>query len=174
MGRSSKTTEFLKECMADALIRLMHEDEYEKISVRRIVEVAGVARATFYRNFEEKSDLLKYKLICLWNRWATENGLNDENYSVACAPEFFSFCYNERELFNLILDAGHQSIIYEAFYTIMKSHFEKTAIGAYRSRFLSYALFGLLDEWLKRGYKETPKEMSEIYRSILNSDLKMI
>lgn len=36
------------------------------------------------------------------------------------------------------------------------------ALELYRNRFLSYGLFGLLDEWIKRGYRESPKEMAQM------------
>lgn len=39
----------------------------------------------------------------------------------------------------------------------------------YTSRFYSYGLFGLLDEWIKRDYHETPQEMADLsLRKIVN------
>ena len=54
MGGNAKTTEFLKECMADALIKILKTKPIEKISVPEIVEVASVGRTTFFRNFTTK------------------------------------------------------------------------------------------------------------------------
>ena len=42
MGRGTKTTEFLKECLADALIKLMREKDFDKIAVKEIADTAGV------------------------------------------------------------------------------------------------------------------------------------
>ena len=36
MGASPKTTNFLKECMADALLQLMKENQYSKITIKDI------------------------------------------------------------------------------------------------------------------------------------------
>ena len=49
MARGNKTTEFLKECLSDALIQLMREKDFEKISIKEIADTAGVGRATWFR-----------------------------------------------------------------------------------------------------------------------------
>lgn len=46
MGASPKTTDFLKECMADALLQVMKEKPFSKITVNEIADSAGVNRST--------------------------------------------------------------------------------------------------------------------------------
>ena len=41
-----------------------------------------------------------------------------------------------------------------------------TPFECYKSRFYSYALFGLLDEWIKRGFHESIEQMSENVKKI--------
>ena len=52
------TTEFLKECMADALIKLLAVKPIEKITVQEIVTYAGVGRTTWFRSFASKREAL--------------------------------------------------------------------------------------------------------------------
>lgn len=52
--------EYTKHYIVQALFKLMNNYEYEKISVTDIVEKAGVGRATFYRYFKRKEDVLIY------------------------------------------------------------------------------------------------------------------
>ena len=59
MGASPKSTDFLKECMADALLGAMKEKPFSKITVNEIADSAGVNRSTFYLHYENTSDLLK-------------------------------------------------------------------------------------------------------------------
>ena len=40
------------------------------------------------------------------------------------------------------------------------------ALECYRSSFYSYGLFGLLDAWIVRGFRETPEQMAELGREI--------
>jgi hypothetical protein len=42
----------------EALMLLMDEKPYEKITVSDIVEKAGIARQTFYRNFKDKNEVI--------------------------------------------------------------------------------------------------------------------
>ncbi len=47
-----------KECLQTALLYLMSEKPFEKISIIEIVKKSGVSRSSFYRNYGTKEDLL--------------------------------------------------------------------------------------------------------------------
>ncbi len=87
-------------------------------------------------------------------------------YSVQNAPEFFAFNFANRDLLSLIHKRGLQAAIYDAFYTVMASYYNADSAECYYSRFYSYALFGLLDEWIRRGFSETTEEMVEIFEKM--------
>ena len=91
MGRNAKTTEFLKECMADALIMLMKKKSVEKISAQEITDLAGVGRATWFRNFSSKNDALSFKLVKLWERWMSEHHPEGASLTKASSYDFFHF-----------------------------------------------------------------------------------
>ena len=168
MGGNKKASTFLKECMADALLELMKENPFSKITVNEIAELAGVNRSTWFRNFEDKSDALTYKLVLCWRRWADEHGLHQWNrYTVDNAHDFFCFAYENRRLLGVIWEANQHTSIYEAFYQIMKPQFDTDAAECYQSRFYSYGLFGLLGEWYKRDYLETPEEMTALFFAMI-------
>lgn len=167
MGRNTKTTEFLKECIADALIKLLETKTIEKITVPEIVETACVGRTTYFRNFTTKNEVITFKLVRLWERWAEEHNLEErKRYTVNNALTFFNFNYSIRELLSLIYAKNLQSTVYDAFYTIMVAQYGANAIECYKSRFYSYGLFGLLDEWIKRGFYESPEEMAKIIKEL--------
>ena len=77
MARRNKSTEFLKECIADSLLKLMEEKTLSQITALEITNTAGVGRATFFRHFSSKEDVLTFKLLLLWERWAQEHELID-------------------------------------------------------------------------------------------------
>lgn len=54
--------DYTRHYIMQALFKLMSDYEYEKISVKDIVEKAGVGRATFYRYFKSKEEVLIYYL----------------------------------------------------------------------------------------------------------------
>jgi tetracycline repressor-like protein len=47
-----------RQLLRDALLGLLQERRYEDISVRDVIERAGVARSTFYSHYLDKDDLL--------------------------------------------------------------------------------------------------------------------
>lgn len=167
MGGNAKTTEFLKECLADALIKLLKTKPIEKITVPEIAETANVGRTTYFRNFTTKNEALTFKIVRLWERWAEEHHLAERRrYTVNNALDFFRFNYSIRDLLSLLYEKNLQSALYDAFYSIMVSQYGANAVECYKSRFYSYGLFGLLDEWIKRGFYESPEEMAAILREI--------
>lgn len=169
MGRGTKTTEFLKECLADALIKLMKTKPFEKISVDEIADTAGVGRATWFRNFSGKSEALTFKLVCQWSRWARQRDMvNSSRYTLKNAADFFQFNYSMRDVIEVIYSAGMQSSVYDAFYQVMMPRYEAGAAQCYQARFYSYGLYGLLDEWVKRGFRETPEEMVDIFYVVMD------
>lgn len=52
--------EYTRHYILQALFKLMAAYEYDKISVTDIAEKAGVGRATFYRYFKRKEDIIIY------------------------------------------------------------------------------------------------------------------
>ncbi len=52
--------DYIKNYIMQALFKLMDEYYYEKISVVDIAEKASVGRATFYRYFKSKDEVIKY------------------------------------------------------------------------------------------------------------------
>lgn len=56
----TKSNERTKYELADAMKRCMKTAPVEKITVKEIVEACGVTRQTFYRNFQDKYDLINW------------------------------------------------------------------------------------------------------------------
>lgn len=50
-----------EEKLYKALVMLLENDDYEKVTILQICQEAGVNRSTFYRKFKSKDDLLRWK-----------------------------------------------------------------------------------------------------------------
>lgn len=165
---NAKTTEFLKECLADALLRLLKDKPIEKITVPEIAATADVGRTTFFRNFTSKTEVITFKLVKLWERWAEAHGMVERSrFTLDNATDFFEFNGTIKDLLALVYDRNLQSTVYDAFYKVMAPQFGADTQECYESRFYSYGLFGLLDEWVKRGFNETPAQMAKITNIII-------
>lgn len=128
MRRKNVSTEFLKECIADAFLRLLKTRPAEKITIQEIADLADVGRVTYFRNFSSKPEVAIFKLTLLWKRWTEERKLGEE-YTLDTAAEFFSFCYANRELLELLYASGLELTVYEAFYRVMMPQYERSARG---------------------------------------------
>lgn len=60
MSQRSEKQEQMKYRLADAMKLCMRETPVERITVRQIVETCGTTRQTFYRNFQDKYDLINW------------------------------------------------------------------------------------------------------------------
>lgn len=168
MGASPRTSDLLKECMADALLRAMKEKSFEKITVTEITEAAGVNRSTWFRNFESKDEALTFKLVLLWYQWAGEHGMRDcRRYTAENVEDFFAFNASIQPVLETIYHAEQLPCVYDAFCHVMSAKSETTPAQAYEARFYSYGLFGLLDEWIGRGFCETPQQLAEMLREMM-------
>ena len=58
MNRVNCTNIIVKESITQALLILMESKDFQKITITEIVNKAGVARMSFYRNYDSKEDVI--------------------------------------------------------------------------------------------------------------------
>lgn len=155
--------------MADSLLKLMKNKSPDKITADEITKKAGVGRATWFRNFSSKSEAITFKYIRLWTRWADEHNVAVKyRFATDNAKDFFEFNYSIQNIHKTVYSANMQSALYDAFYLLMTPIFGANADECYQSRFFSSGLFGLLDEWIKRDFYESPQKMSDIFHNMID------
>ena len=95
-------TDFLKLCLADALVRLLETKEYESINVNEICEKAGVGRTTFYRHLDKgnwKEELILFKITHEWKLYQEKH---DEEIKSDPNAGMSAYIYENRKLFSLL------------------------------------------------------------------------
>lgn len=169
--RTAKTNDYLKECIADAIIVLIKEKPIEKISVDEIVKKAGVGRATYFRAFDSKSEAITFKFIKMWEQYCELNDVKvRDSFDLNNAQHFFAFNYSIRHILEIVYRAGLQEAIHQSFYKIVLTMEHRSDTQSlYREKFYAHGLYGLLDEWVKQGFSETPDEMAKLVVRIVSS-----
>lgn len=164
MRRKNAATEFLKECMADALLKLLDKKSIDEITVSEITETASVARVTYYRHFNSKEELLYFKCHLIGERWY--NGLTEEQKkdTVFLTVSFFELTASLKELLLTLFRANLYHIVLLALYNAMREEAADASPedAAYSTAFLSFGMFGILTEWIRSGCKQTPEELAEL------------
>ncbi len=164
---NAEAKKFTKDCVIEALFKLIEEKEYEKISLTEIAEKAGVSRNAIYRNFESKDMILKTYIHDISRDIAikfTEKNIKGYNDYIYFLIENL---YMHREICKKLYDAKLQIVLLDAFMMIkgrfevdkyIKDYYENYRIGAFFSVYLT---------WLENGCKETPDELFAILSRIM-------
>jgi AcrR family transcriptional regulator len=97
--------------ICQGLDTLMTRREYRHISVTQIAEEAGVGRATFYRLFDDKSDVVAYQMELVFEEMLI-NMSPDTQANVVLSALFESWL-KRKDLFLSLIHAG----LYEDFQT---------------------------------------------------------
>lgn len=71
MNNQEKNT-YVRQHILSALLELMKTQDFAAISIQELVDTAGVGRASFYRNFASKEDVLKQESVRLTDGWKAQ------------------------------------------------------------------------------------------------------
>lgn len=154
MNKKQQLTYELKNYLGNALLQLMKKEPFEKIRVDDIVEKAQVSRATYYRQFKSKEDLLAFYLAQKWPRYVQNkkldwNSLSPEQSSLV----FFNFMYEMREVNELVIRQGLKYLILQAMILMFPEIMTASKqISLYQDHFRAYGLFGLSLCWIENDY----------------------
>ncbi len=143
--------------ITDSLIKLMGEKPFNDISISELCDLAGVGRASFYRNFETKEDVLKKRLREIWYEWAKDyENINDMSYFIESILKYF---YKNKDFNLLLYKHGLSQLIYEIVRWGTKIDESKNNIERYAKSTVTGLIFGAVDEWMRRGMQETPEQI---------------
>lgn len=156
-----------KKALTEALIHLILEKGYEKVTIQNIIDKANVGRSTFYIHYESKEQLLL----------DGHNNLNIPMFSIEVENEFsfenlFTHIAQNQQLAKVMLGKKSGNMMSDYFKNnialkIKKrfcSQFRKTKNEqktlAYLSDASGSAVISLLVSWIEDEMPFTPEEMS--------------
>ena len=161
MGRKKNSSDFLKECIADALFILLRTKSIESITVREITELANVSRITYYRNFTSKENVIEFKLDKLMTEWIEKQPQKESASAHELSIRFFQFFYSIRDIVQTLIRANLSVMLLNRL--ILKFHDFNTPDRNeyYRQIFISFGLCGIILTWMDSDMKESPEQMAE-------------
>ena len=151
---------YVVEHITDAVLKLMKTTHLNDISISQICDEADVGRASFYRNFESKEDVIARELKKRLDEWWL---------SAIVKPDFnfvralFEHYYENSEICILLYRQGLSHLSLQSVLSACGPKEEQENVNAYGAAFFSYGLYGWIEEWFKRGMQETPKEMAALW-----------
>lgn len=154
-------TLFLQLCLSDAFIALMKTQSYDTITIQSICDKAGVGRTTFYRYFNSKNgkeNLIIFKIIHLHTMYKETH---KEEIKQDGGLAFLHFIYENRFLFRILYQQKQILTIMKVFEDITNEEWPQDKSISYLKSFFIYAYFGVIYQWMKYDFDETPSQIQQ-------------
>lgn len=159
-----------RECIQTALIYLMNDTPFDKITITSIINRSGVSRAAFYRNYSSKEEVLeeivKEFYDILYKAVSSEKFVSSPKEWYI---DFFSAIQQHQQDFKYLIHAK----LPENFHNVPKPFFRDPTVQLtpeqyYRQIALETGFMEVVLSWFKNGMKETPEMMSQICISLFH------
>lgn len=174
MDMERKNNKIIAESITLALIQLMEKKDFNDISITELTKRAGVGRVSFYRNFEDKTDVLRKYLNDIQYEFMLSREINrrDSNFT-EYITELYAHLYNYKELALLLLKADLFYLVKEQFdyvFNKLKTTQEEEAALF----FLSGGLYNAFYYWVSNDFSNSPKEIAEKITQYINAQNLLI
>jgi len=176
MARQARTTENLKERIADALLELCSEKPFPDISISEITDRADVGRATYYRHFSSKEDVIVFKFKTIFESLPVpdphkirphvdpdfqppKNRDVMEKYFAA----YLRHLEDNREVLERIYAAKLDYALFLYLYRDNVATLQNaTTIDRYAAALHSASAFAIVDQWITSDFQESPEELANL------------
>lgn len=149
-----------------SLLALLGEKELDDISVRELCDHAGIGRASFYRNFDSKEDILRACIERLSGEWKSSWQENDGLPPGAGIGIMFQHFERHRDFYQLLHERGLIYLLKDVILDLVELKPELPGREAYAKAFVAYSLYGWTEVWFQRGMRESAEEMKQLFGSL--------
>jgi AcrR family transcriptional regulator len=179
-----------QQALRSALLELMVEYGYEKLSVQQILDHAGVGRATFYLHYRSKEDLLRTSLEGLrehltrdWH--SASKGKAQSRPPLGFILAFFQHIDSHRKLYRAIVgresgaivDKKMRSLLADLVREDLGSTGHRIRVGSeadMAAQYVAGALMAIVTWWLDRNIKLSAEEIDRTFRQMTLPALQAI
>jgi AcrR family transcriptional regulator len=179
-GKPDRRVQRTRQLLRDALVSLILEKSYQKITVQDIIDRANVGRSTFYSHFRDKEDLLFSgfdELAHDLNRhMRSQDAVDDDQGHLLHSLEFFIHAYSNKELYMAMTESGGGELLLDIARQHMQDHIEAhlnqfPIIGEeiplpVITNFLAGSLLSMIIWWLEQKMPYTPEEMDDMFNAL--------
>lgn len=161
---NSEKNQLVKKQITAALLAALETKELKDISVSQIAADAGVSRISFYRNYQDKEDVLRtYMEQFMAGRMngPKPDGTHPEQDILG---DIFAYLVEHKDFFLLLDRRNLFYLLKDIIMEILGPKPESPNFSAYTSAFLAYGLYGWIEEWFARGMQESAWEMRELLK----------
>lgn len=170
MDKRKLANQQVKDRLLAALVDFAGRKDWSKVTVTELVEAAGVARASFYRNFASVEDLVEYGISQVTQRYHEGKPEGCEGFRDRAIVEYKFRFYQENA--QLVL-AFHRAKAATSLLDLITDceiavwgDMPVSSPARYEVYFYAGAFYNVLLCWLESGAKEPPEAMAEEFMRI--------
>ena len=164
MEKINESKKLTRECITTALLLLIEEKPYEKISISEITEKAGVSRMAYYRNYSDKDDILLSYIIETENSFL--NSIVDQSLTFRqMIIEAGRFFHRSSDVLNIADKLPVSKRIFSELSANLFSFFPQINYSSrlgYMASFYAGAIISVFRTWLENGACESVEEIADI------------
>lgn len=158
MPRRNGLHDTVIESLTMALIQLMEKKKLDDINISELCVKAGVSRVSFYRNFSSMGEILeRYLTACIDAWWEEFSARPDEEFRAQFFCQLIEQYRKHADLIRLIYASNKSLIIKNHIFKSCDISPRRSDMDAYTRAALAGAIYGIVDEWIKRGMRDLPK-----------------
>ena len=178
-----RRVERTRKLIQEALVSLILEKRYDKITVQEIIDRANVGRSTFYAHFQDKEDLLASNFANYTAQWdepqdEPEHAPGNESPHILHSLEFFLHANEAYEFHQAMFEGGGAEVMIETgrqhMMADVQNHLmqmlgedEKLAIPLpVITNFLAGGLLSVMVWWLKEKRPYRPEKINEMFQQL--------
>jgi AcrR family transcriptional regulator len=181
-AKTDKRVRRTEQALESALVELIVERGYERLSVQHLLDRAGVGRATFYTHYRSKEDLLRRGLDQLRDRlieeWKSATvGKPDSEDRLGFSLAFFRHVDGHRRLYRAIVGRESGIVVDRQMRRLLADLLRAKADSPGRperntvrtemaTQYVVGALMSTVTWWLERNPKLSPEEIDSAFRQM--------
>lgn len=170
MNKRQEANTRVKVHITTALLKLLNEKSISDITISEIITEAGVARASFYRNYSSKESVITTLITDVLEQFRKEVQYDGDNYYTYenIHRSFEYFCRYDKQILDLHR-FGYGSLILEKlnqFHEEIAGNMPQRSIARYELYMYIGSLYNTGLVWLQGGKKESVDELSDVFYQI--------
>ncbi len=170
-----------RQLLHQALIELITEKSYDKITVQDILDRANIGRSTFYAHFTDKNDLLRSQLDSFRFDLQHHQAEDQKPSVIISVKHIFEHGVENYHLHRALIGSQGVEIVRQAAHNQLVEgivqHLEEAQAAGHPipvppiivAQFLAGALHALIGWWLDEQMPYSPSEMEDMFQLLTSS-----
>lgn len=156
---------YVIEHITESLLTLLKDKAIEDISISELCDNAGIGRASFYRNFHSKEDILRAYINQLFGGWKSDWEKDNSIPLSSGISMIFGHFEQHRDFYHLLNERHLIYLLKDVMMDLMEFKPDLPKAEAYAKAFVAYTLYGWVEVWFQRGMQESAEEMRQLFQS---------